>query len=399
MHFSSCDYLSTLLFIKNQMLNVENKFPALHTVLKKDQKLGIFLKFGSRSVEMQPYNILKDYYVDSSTDHIIEHNLNWARGNVLKPIFQFAYLMLPTICNQRCNGCFMGKDKGYLPNSLQGSFFTHVELVNILSFLKEHGARAIVYGGGGELFTWEGAFEFINTISEFGLRPIIFTNGTLLTKSNLTYLNSLNTTLIISIRDTSEMYHNAVVGSQNFLNTLSTIDNALLEGFHKDGRLAVEIPVTCDNEERIIQDFLPAMRYLGIVPMVEEYIQLFTSDSEKECCHNFSQSRRFFEKMSQKDLELGISWKPEFGQRMIAQPQCQRPLYSFAIFPSREVMDCPSHSVCYGNLHIKPLKDIIYSSAFKQAILDFYSCACSVFYTNKLDEIPQNLPNYLDVLR
>lgn len=382
--------------------NLKQAFPFLHEVLEQNEALGVCLSGssldGCRFID-KASRFLKYYYADASTDQIIEHNRNWALGNVPHPIFQFAYLMLPNTCNQRCRGCFMGKDKSRLPEHLSGPYFFDSELSKVLSFLREHGAKAVIYGGGGELFTWGGAFDFIETVTAFGLRMVIFTNGTLLSRADITRLNKLGVVLIISLRDTVQAYHDSLVSANLFTDTLSTIESALSEGFHLAGRLAVEIPVTKDNERRVIEDFLPAMRYLGIVPMVEEYIQISTSDSEKDCCHNFSKSRRFFEEISQKDLKLGVTWTPEFGQRMIAQPQCRRPLYSFAIFPSRDVMDCPSHSVCYGNLLEKSLEDIIYSPTFKKAILDFSLCACSVFYTRSQNEIPQYLPDYLVVLR
>lgn len=380
---------------------LERAFPLLHKVLRRNSSLGILFDGHSlrrQECEFSPIQSLRYYYVDRSTDRIIEHNRNWALGNAPSPIFQFAYLMLPTICNQRCHGCFMGQDKGRLPPHLSGPFFSEKELSNIMLFLKKHGAKAVVYGGGGELFTWEEAFDFIETVTSFGLRMVIFTNGTLLSMQDVARLNSLGVAIIISLRDTVEAYHNVKVNANHFKATLSTIENALSVGFQNDNRLAVEIPVTNDNEERVIEDFLPAMRLQNIVPIIEEYIQISVSDKERSFCHDFNQSRAFFEKVSRKDSEFGVLWPPEFGQRIVAQPQCKRPLYSFAIFPSGDVMDCPSHSICYGNFRKEPLDKILYSSKFKRAILDFDICACSVFYTREHDEIPECLPDYLETL-
>lgn len=383
--------------------HIEQMFSLLHVILKQDMVLGVSIdgskvtQCNSKMISMSKF--LKYYYADSSTDHIIEHNQKWALGCASKPIFQFAYLMLPTKCNQKCQGCFMGKDKGKLPAHLSGTYFSPRELSEILLFLREHKTKALVYGGGGELFTWKNAFKLIETVTNSGMKMVVFTNGTLLSKSDIARLNSMEVALIVSLRDTVESYHNSMVGSNNFLKTLSTIDYALAERFQHNGRLAVEIPVTKENEERIIENFLPAMRSLGIVPMIEEYIQISTSNQEKTSCHNFNQSRLFFEKLSQKDSDFNIPWTPEFGQRMIAQPQCKRPLYSFAIFPNGDVMDCPSHSVCYGNLKNSTLREVIYSHSFKKAILEFNLCACSVFYTSSHKQIPEYLPNYLEVLR
>lgn len=377
-------------------------FPILSVFLKKSPERGLIID-GSNvlwtSQKEQETPSLRHYFANDETDSIIQHNIRWASGEENKPRFQFAYLMLPTACNQSCSGCFMGQDKKKLPSHLDGPFFTQSELLASLQFLKEHGASSVVYGGGGELFTWKGAFDFIDTISTSGLKPVIFTNGTLLSKDDVFRLNSLGSTLIISLRDTTETMHNSVVKCNGFRSTLSSIEYALEAGMNLDGRLAVEVPVTVENEDRIVNDFLPVMRALNIVPMVEEYIQLSVSDAERKLSHNFDQARTFFERLCECDRQMGLCWRPEQGSRMIAQPQCRRPLYSFAIFPSRDVLDCPSHSTVYGNLHTNSLEEIIYSEEYKRNILNFELCACSVFYTPTHTDVPDNLPQHLAVFR
>lgn len=380
---------------------LSKSFPHLRRVLRRTDSHGIAIC--SPQPESQTWHApgpsgLKHYYVDSSTLRIMQHNRLWAHGRVSAPAFQFVYLMLPTPCNQRCNGCFMGQDKGRLPPHLSGPYFSPQELAEIFVFAREHGAEALVYGGGGELFTWDGAFDLIETANRFGLRMVIFTNGTLLSGDDVARLNELGVVLIVSLRDTVESHHNAAIGCNRFAATLSTLDNALAEGFDRDNRLAVEIPVTQHNERRVLDDFIPAMRALRIVPLAEEYIQICTSDDEKRLCHNFTQSRAFFEEAARRDTAMGYPWKPEYGQRIIAQPQCMRPLYSFAVFPSGDVMDCPSHSTRYGNMRQLPLHQIMYSDTFKRSLLSFQLCACSVFYTETDSTVPAGLPDYLDVL-
>lgn len=376
-------------------------FPLLHRVLRQSDSFGIAMcspESSSGVLHAADPPPLKYYYADSSTHRIMQHNQQWASGNVPRPLFQFVYLMLPTSCNQRCDGCFMGQDKGRLPPHLSGPYFTPRELAEIFVFAREHGAEAVVYGGGGELFMWDGAFNLIETANRFGLRMVIFTNGTLLSGEDVARLNELGVVLIISLRDTVESFHNAAIGCDRFEAALSTLNHALAQGFHQDNRLAVEIPVTRHNERRVLEDFLPAMRSLRIVPMVEEYIQICTSDAEKRICHNFAQTRAFFEEAARRDAAMGYPWKPEYGQRIIAQPQCMRPLYSFAVFPSGDVMDCPSHSNCYGNMRRSPLRQIIYSDRFKRSLLNFRLCACSVFYTKDDAAVPGQLPDYLEAL-
>lgn len=370
-----------------------NEYPNLSEVLEYDSLFGLEFKFQSKfqsQITHTPKN-LKYYYYNESTKRIIDHNLQWALGNKDKPKFQFVYLMLPTHCNQKCYGCFMGHDDKKLPDNLTGSFFNKNELDSLLDFAIEHHAEAIVYGGGGELFTWKGAVDYIKYINDRGLRFVVFTNGTLLDESKLKILNDLKTSIIVSLRDTNEFNHNKLVGGDNFKKALKTIDIAIDLGFTRENRLAIEIPATTENENRILSEFLLCLRYLNITPMIEEFLQYGNENKELCNAHNFSESRKFFELLSQKDKQLGFNWSPELGSRILGQPKCQRPLHSFTVFPNRDVADCPAGFKIYGNLVKNSIENIIYSNQFKKEILDFKFCACSVFYSEKDEDIPEEL--------
>jgi len=385
---------------KRNML--ESEFPKLHRYLNYDLKDGIYFRLNLSLLE--PNSLisppkLKYYFVDESTKNIICHNLRWAKGIEKRPRFQFIYLMLPNKCNQKCIGCFTGQDKSRLPEQLNGDMYSEKTLEMIFAFLKEHDVKIIVYGGGGELFIWTGAFNYIDNIHRNGFNMVIFTNGTLLTKEKVKTLNQYEISLIVSIRDTIEAKHNKLVRFKGFRSALKTVEFALEENMHKANRLAIEIPVTKDNEKRILNCLLPALRSLNIVPLIEEYIQISISPKERDLCHTFDETRRFFLMANRVDKSLGYKWDLQYGQRMLAQPKCQRSLYSFAIYPNGDVMDCPSHSVKYGNIYQQSLEDIIYSEKFRKNLLNFSLCPCSVFYTNNPAEVPKQLPTFLEALR
>lgn len=370
--------------------------------LVEDPRLGLTIS-GTKVREPinNPARTLKYYSVNSETDTIIDHNRGWAMTGSGIPRFQFFYIMLPTPCNQRCVGCFTGQDKGRLPPALTGPYYSATELDRILEVATDHGVKALVYSGGGELFAWESAFSFINRIVDHGLGMVIFTNGTLLSPMDIAHLNTLGVALIVSLRDTIEAKHNTQVGCPHFRLAVETIGTCLQLGMQNDSRLAVEMPVTTDNENRALNDLLPVCRALGIVPWIEEFIRTSISPEERAACHNFEQARCFFQRAALKDAELGISWGPEYGTRMIDQPQCRRPLYSLAIYPSGEVLDCtcptdrPSISLLYGNMRETPLEDIIQSERFRQRQLNYQYCPCSLFYTHDNHEIPRELPPHL----
>jgi len=372
----------------------------LNDFIVNDDKLGCIIKYPYHCL---PHNLnpgrLRYYSIDETTAETMRNNTQWAKSGIGSPRFQFVYLFLPTPCNQRCKGCFMGQDKNRHPTSLKGKYFSQREIDQITEFSKQHGARAIVYGGGGELFLWQGAFDFIESITSSGMGMVIFTNGTCLKDEDVARLNSLGVVIIISLRDTVESYHNAIVGVSGFRKSIRIINIAIGLGMHKEGRLAVEMPATMQNEGRVICDLLPVLRTLGIAPWIEEYIQISTSEEEKVLGHSFEQARKFFKKLAEKDLELGIRWRPEFGQRMLDHPRCQRALYSFAIFPNRDVINCPSGGIVYGNIFKDSLENILRSEIFRRTLLKHDICPCSVFYTADDQQIPRVLPAYLEELR
>ena len=383
--------------MEKHLLNSE--FQVLSPYLaKSNNNLSLSGKYliPNQPLSKKPLPLLKHYFVGPEIRKTIKHNLDWAAGKKSKPRFKFIYLMLPTICNQRCVGCFTGKDKGFLSEGLNGRMYSKKELHALVNFLIKHNGEAIIYGGGGELFTYRGAFDLIEQIISSGLGMVIFTNGSLLSEQDIKKIASMDVSLIISLRDTSEREHNKAVGIKGFRRTLKALEYALDEGMHKENRLAVEIPVKINNEKRVLNDFIPVMRSLGVIPLVEEFIQIMTSENEKKIGHCFLDAKSFFEKAREIDKKFGYQWSLDFGQRIIAQPKCERPLYSFAIYPSGNIMDCPNHSTKYGNFYRRPLREIIYSDHFKDSLLNFKLCACSVFYTKK-NEVPADLPEYLKV--
>ena len=157
--------------------------------------------------------------------------------------------------------------------------------------------------------------------------------------------------------------------------------------------------MTRDNGDRVLNDLLPALRHVGAIPLIEEYIQITTSAAERNRCHTFPESRMFFERARAADERLGYLWSLEKGSRMTGQPKCRRSLYSFAVFPSRDVLDCPSHSIHLGNLGQRSIHEIIYSERYREHLRNFNLCPCSVFYTPSDDEVPAPLPTSLEDLR
>lgn len=322
------------------------------------------------------------YYTDSAQDYI-DHNQRFLKGKETSPWFKFVYISLPTSCNLQCQGCFTGKDKSRLPWELDGPFYSDRKITEVLSFLKKHNTKAVAYPGGGELFSWNGAFDYIERVTSEGLGMIIFSNGTLLSQQNLEVISSKDISLILSFRDTYERGHDSKTKTKgSFRKTLRSLINAIDLGMADLGKLAAEIPVTKDNSERVLYDFIPAMRHLGVVPLAEMFITTLASDTEKQEALGFNEVNTFFEQAQEIDAKIGYKYTLQNGTRMLSQPKCERVKYSFIIFPSGAIRACPLDSREYGNIYDQPLDKIMTFENLSPVLNSSGNCACSGNYNS-----------------
>ena len=58
--------------------------------------------------------------------------------------------------------------------------------------------------------------------------------------------------------------------------------------------------------ERVLQDFIPAMRHLGVIPYAEQYMQVRTSSEERVMGLSCG-SARVFRRAQEIERHLGIS--------------------------------------------------------------------------------------------
>ena len=286
--------------------NIKKEFPMLQNFLTNSDlglrivSHGILSEQLTRAERSLPA-LRHDFLSTQEAEDTKQHNLRWAKGEEASARLLLSWIMLPTVCNQRCRGCYAGNDKKELGRALP-QFYPEAKLDQTLDCLKRHGVKIIGYAGLGELFTMRrpaaamSAREYISHILRAGFNMLIFTNGTLLTAKDVDWLAERDVSLIFSLRDIVESEHNRLVGIKGFRRSLRGLDFALRAGLHKENRIGVEIPVIHSNMERVLQDFIPAMRHLGVIPYAEQYMQVRTSPEEKVMGLNFAETREFFER-------------------------------------------------------------------------------------------------------
>jgi MoaA/NifB/PqqE/SkfB family radical SAM enzyme len=346
-------------------------------------------------------SLREDFLSTQEEEETRQHNLRYANGKWAAPRLLLAWLMLPTRCNQRCRGCYAGNDKrdrgaAMLP------FYSDKKFEEILASLKRFGVRTIGYAGLGELFTLRqpiGARQYVDRVLDAGFKMLIFTNGSLLTRGDVEWLAQRPISLIISLRDIWEKEHNRLVGVANFCKSIRAIELAVECGLATETRLGVEIPVLRSNVGRVLEDFIPAMRHLGVVPYAEQYMQVCTSQEEKRMGLSFAEARDFFLQAQAIERKFGYKHEPCFGQRMLSRGKCIRPVFSVTIYPDGSVTPCPGNSYCLGSIFDSSLEHILGSEKYKAWVRGFKLCACSVFYTDNEATIPRDLPAYLEEFR
>ncbi|NQT50209.1 radical SAM protein [Candidatus Kuenenbacteria bacterium] len=346
--------------------------------------------------------VREDFLSAVEAKDVKEHNLRYGNGLETEPRLLLSWLMLPTRCNQNCKGCYAGKDRKRMNHCLP-NFYSPKKLDELLATLKRYGVRTLGYGGVGELFTMKrpsspmGWREYIDMIIGHGFSMLIFTNGTLLTQEDIAWIEKRPISLIFSWRDTVASEHDKIVRLKNsFQNSVQALEFALRAEMQNDNRIGVEIPVIKSNIERVLYDFIPAMRYLGIIPYAEQYMQVCTSPEEKKMSLNFAEARGFFQRAQEIEAKFGYVHQTCFGQRMVSQTACDRPVFSVTIYPDGIVTPCPASSEKLGNVHESSLDEILLSEKYKNWLKDFGICACSVFYTDDRSQIPANIPNFLE---
>ncbi len=319
---------------------------------------------------------------------VVEHNMRWAKGIKSSPIFRFAYLSLPTPCNLSCEECFVGKKDGIKPPP-HGTYLPEEKPKEIIRFLSQHDGQSIVYCGEGELFLWDKATEFIRYVTDHGMGLTIFTNGTVITKEQIDFLSEREVSLIFSFKDTVSTYHDLRVRKKGaFGKLIDSFGYALEKGLNKDHRLGAEIIVTNENSQRILDDFIPLMRKIDVIPYVEEPIPpqnlcLVYKDGVaiRSLYHDSDQCRTFFEKAKRIDEQFGYKYLISEGTRILAQPSCSKHLIGFSISTDGTVSDCPVHNAIFGNLNTNSVEEIMCSEKTKEKFLGGNHKPCSVCYT------------------
>jgi MoaA/NifB/PqqE/SkfB family radical SAM enzyme len=136
-------------------------------------------------------------------------------------------------CNMKCIFCY--NDGGCTEAGV--SFKEQMKMVDYEKAIKESsalGAESVIIVGVGETMMDKNLNRIIELISEKGMYPLIFTNGTLLDKATVKFLFDHKTTVYVSLNAVNEeLYDKITVSKGLFSKVMKGIDNCLEAGFGK----------------------------------------------------------------------------------------------------------------------------------------------------------------------
>lgn len=173
-------------------------------------------------------------------------------------------------CNLRCIYCYSNSGE-----ETSGGLTTS-EIFNIIDQSKELGAKSVILTGGGEPLINpqepEQYLKVVDYIYHQGLTPVMFTNGTLITKEIAQRLYKKNVSIIAKLNSLEDSEITNTLSGRNWAHKkmMEGINNLIDTGFNREKptRLGVE-SIVCKQNYHEIPNFWRWMRENNIFPYIE----------------------------------------------------------------------------------------------------------------------------------
>lgn len=287
-------------------------------------------------------------------------------------------LALSHQCNFKCPYCYVDRGKNSGELGLKKIF-------SIINDAKKNGAKTITLVGG-EPFAYPKIKPIVSHISSQGLKTLIFTNGSLMTKELADFLFNRGVSMIVKLNSFDQpKIQEKMVGDikgahEKIKKTLSILAET---GFDKTSptRLGVETVVSKTNLSQIPKIFRFA-RKNNIYPYVELITPAGAGSKYKEILSK-KESEKIFKKLLLIDRkEFGYNWVPRPPQ---AASTCRYLSTSIYINPNGAVQPCPTIGLKIGDLKKESLSDILNKKIVKKIknIGNFIEGKCGACRYNK----------------
>ena len=264
---------------------------------------------------------------------------------------QSMHFELTNLCNERCIHCLYTKDSS---NELSAE-----EIQEILLQLEEIGVFYLSLSGG-EIFVRKDIEDILDFLLEHRFLLTIYTNGTLLRRSSIERLKSLNPqSMEISVYGATAEVHDAITKVPgSFQKTISSIRtlkdaglNTILKGFLLKDNF---------NQRRQMVDMagelgvLHAMDF-NLIPMEDGNISNLSTGL------TYDQINRVYQEVATEGLILRNTIKIESSESQLPKGGsvvCNAGRINGCIGPNGDVYPCPILRVPIGNLREMPFDEI-----------------------------------------
>ena len=212
-------------------------------------------------------------------------------------------------CNLSCRYCYAGpkmkENRSVLPIS---------KAKYVVDEAHDFGAKSVVYLGGGEPFLYPNLWTLISYISSLGMVPVVFTNGTLLSKESASRLYDFGSSVIVKF-DGFESTQDSLSGAGTGIRIRRGFDLLLESGFAdlQDGytRLGASILV-CSENHLEVPELWRFLRLRNVFPDIERITIVGNASSEMNLTP--SQIQAMIAEIRSIDInEFHIQWASPFS--------------------------------------------------------------------------------------
>ncbi len=259
-------------------------------------------------------------------------------------------------CNFKCPYCFtMGtRSSEREPLSLS-------EYKDLFRQAKELGVKSVWWVGLGEPLMYEGIWDFLELIKSLDLTPLVFTNGSLITKEVAKELFDVGASVYVKVNSFNPEIQDKLVGNIDGASyrMRKGLDNLLGVGFGNGEihRIAIQSIITKENlydipglyswaRDNSVIPFLEIIVYNGFT--VSDYVTgIDLSTEEMEYIFNLL--------LKIDEEEYGYTWVPS---PPYVGRQCDKYYYALTVNPYGDVLSCAASKFIIGNIRYQSLRGL-----------------------------------------
>jgi radical SAM protein with 4Fe4S-binding SPASM domain len=226
-------------------------------------------------------------------------------------------IRITDVCNLRCIMCGQWGENGFLTDrnigDLKKNEVSPGRYIELLSDLKNHGHKPLMYIWGGEPMLYPGTLDIIRHAADLGMPPAIATNGTKLSAAAETFATAPLYLLQVSIDGHNSTLHNAIrrspTGSDTFSEIMSGLEAVREARARAGGGLPLIASLTTisrENHQHLLDIY---DRLSPLADMLVFYLSWWI-DEKSAAAHEVDFERRFGQKPTLHRGWIG-GWRPD----------------------------------------------------------------------------------------